>query len=219
MRPVVGDQLKVLAPVLQRPYLTYVLDRLAETGCGEVVLLTGHRADLIHQALGETYGGMRLVHSAEPTPLGTGGALRRALPHLTSRLVLLLNGDSWCDVSLGDLCSFHRRRATRLSLVLSPSADCARYGRVRVAADGRVKEFGEKSEAGGGWINAGIYLLDRGLIQEIAEGTPVSLERELLPTWVSRRERVHGFFCTGRFIDIGTPESYAKAERFFRLGA
>jgi len=219
LRSVVGDRPKVLAPVFERPYLTYVLDRLAKAGCGEVVLLTGHRADQVYQALGESYGGMRLVHSAEPAPLGTGGALRRALPHLISRLVLVLNGDSWCDVNLADFCAFHRRKATRLSLVLSPSAECARYGRVRVTADGRVREFGEKRETGGGWINAGIYLLDRRLIEEITEGGPVSLERDLLPAWMMRRERVHGFFCTGRFIDIGTPESYAEAEPFFRLGA
>jgi len=219
LRSVVGDRPKVLAPVLDRPYLAYLLDRLAEASAGDVVLLTGHRADQVQQAFGESYRGMRLVHSVEAAPLGTAGALRRALPHLASGHVLVMNGDSWCDVSLADFCEFHCRKAARLSLVLSPSPDSARFGHVRVAADGRVTQFGEKSVTGGGWINAGIYLLERGLIENIPASVPVSLERDLLPAWVSRGERVHGFFCTGRFIDIGTPESYAEAESFFRVGA
>jgi D-glycero-alpha-D-manno-heptose 1-phosphate guanylyltransferase len=220
LRPVVSDRPKALAPVHDRPYLTYLLDWLADNAVRDVVLLTGHQADQVRRTLGETYRDLRLIHSAEPSPLGTGGALRRALPHLVSPVVLVLNGDSWCDVDLADFRVFHARKADRLSLVLAVAADAARYGRVQVAADGRVQQFGEKDEArGGGWINAGIYLMDRGLIEEIPDGGPVSLERDLLPSWLGRRERIHGYFCTGRFLDIGTPESYAEAATFFQAGA
>ena len=219
LRPVLGDRPKALAPVLDRPYLTYLLDRLADVSVRKVVLLTGYLADQVRRAVGESYRGMCLVHAVEPTPLGTGGALRQILPHLPCGRVLVMNGDSWCDVNLVDFHESHRRRAARFSLVLSRCTDSARYGQAQVAADGRVLRFAEKGETGGGWINAGIYLMERGLIEEIPAHGPVSLEHDLLPMWIERGECVHGYFNTGRFIDIGTPESYAKATSFFHESA
>ncbi|HKI38700.1 MAG TPA: nucleotidyltransferase family protein [Gemmataceae bacterium] len=215
LRSVVSDRPKVLAPVGGRPYLTYLLDQLASAAIPEVVLLAGYGAGQIRDALGETYGPMRLVYSVEPAPLGTAGALRLALPHLPSSTVLLLNGDSYCDVDLGAFRRCHRGGA---SLALARVPDASRFGQVRVGRDGRVIRFEEKGAADGpGWVNAGIYLLDRSLIEEIPPRRPTSLERDLLPGWVLAR-CVRGFRCGGRFLDIGTPQSYAEAEDFFRPG-
>ena len=215
LRSVVADRPKALAPVRGRPFLTYLLDQLAAASVGEVVLLTGYRADQVYDALGATYAGMGLLYSEEPTPLRTAGALRWALPGFSGRTVLLLNGDSFCDVDLAAFCGFHRRHAADASLVLARARDASRFGRVRTGPGGRVRRFEEKGSApGGGWINAGVYLFDRGLIEELAPGRPASLERELIPAWAVGG-RVHGFRCRGRFLDIGTPASYAEAERFF----
>lgn len=218
LRPAVGDRPKVLAPVHNRPYVTYLLDRLADAGVREVVLLTGYQAEQVSGALGTTYRGMRLVYVAEPSPLGTGGAVRGALPRLAGPMILLMNGDSYCEVDLTAFRDFHRRKAADVSLVLAAVADASRYGRVRLGRGGEVECFGEKEPggAGGGWINAGIYLLSRNLIEEIPAGRPVSLERELFPGWLRRGARVYGYCGGGRFIDIGTPESFAEAEAFFR---
>ncbi len=216
LRAALGHYPKVLAPVHQRPYLTYLLDSLVEAKFREVVLLTGYGADQVARTLDETYRGMRLVYSPEPSPLGTGGALRWALPRLTSPLVLLLNGDSYCEVDLAALREFHQRRAADLSLVLARVGDVSRYGQVQLGRGGRVLRFDEKEQGGAGWINAGIYLLKRARAEEIPAGRPVSLERELLPAWASGGARVYGYRCGGRFIDIGTPESFAEAEAFFQ---
>jgi NDP-sugar pyrophosphorylase family protein len=206
----------VLAPVRGRPYLTYLLDQLAEVSVREVVLLTGYQADQVYRCLGEEYRGMRLVHSPEPSPLGTAGALRSAVARFSTATVLLMNGDSYGEVDLAAFRAFHRRRAADLSLVLAWAPDTARYGRVCLGDGGRVTRFGEKAEAGGGWINAGIYLVRRDLIGEVPAGRAVSLEREMLPGWASRGKGVYGFRGAARFIDIGTPESYAAAETFFQ---
>jgi NDP-sugar pyrophosphorylase family protein len=217
LRAAVGNCPKVLAPVHDRPYVTYLLDRLADAAFREVVLLTGYRADEVARVLGKRYRGMRLVYSPEPVPLGTGGALRWALPRLASPLVLLMNGDSYCEVDLADFHDFHLRKAADFSLVLAKVDDVSRYGQVRTEGDRRVVRFGEKEPSGTeGWINGGIYLLKRTLIAEILDGRPVSLERELLPEWARGGARVYGYHCGGRFIDIGTPESLAEAEAFFR---
>jgi NDP-sugar pyrophosphorylase family protein len=215
LRSVVAGRPKVLASVGGRPYLTHLLDQLAAASVREVVLLTGHAAEQVRDTLGESHAGLRLVYSAEPAPLGTGGALRNALPHLSAQTVLLLNGDSYCDVDLAALVQFHRAESAEASLVLVRVPDASRFGQVRMGRTGRVLRFEEKGETQvSGWINAGVYLIDRALVAEVPPGRAMSLERDLLPGWVAER-RVRGYRCDGRFLDIGTPESYAEAEEFF----
>jgi|SRR5579875_3940780 len=215
LRPCIADRPKVLAPVHGRPYLAFLLEQLADAGLHTVVLLTGYLAEQVRSAFGDSYRNLRLTYSCEPTPLGTAGALRWALPHLSSTTVLLLNGDSYCHVSLSDFWEFHHRQAADLSLVLTPMEDCSRYGCVYLGPRGHILRFEEKNQAGGaGWINAGIYLINRSLIQEVPAGIPLSLEQDLCPLWAVSK-RCFGFLCLGRFLDIGTPESYTQAEAFF----
>lgn len=215
LRSRVTDRPKVLAPVHGRPYLAYLLEQLAEAGIRHIVLLTGYRAEQIQATFGDTYGGLRLTYSVEPSPLGTAGALRWALPQLSSSTILLVNGDSYCGTSLSDLWELHHARSADLSLVLSFRDSCSRYGRVALGSDDRVLGFEEKSETDdAGWVNAGIYVLSRALIQDIPIDVPTSLERDLCPAWVAGK-RCFGFRCQAPFLDIGTPDSYAQAEAFF----
>ena len=211
LRPAFADKPKVLATVHGKPFLGHLLDRLVAAGIQHTVLLTGYRAEQVHEAVGLDYQGMKLVHSPETAPLGTGGALRNALDKLDSTVVLLLNGDSWCDVDLGEFYDFHQRTGAAVSMVLARVPDTARFGKVEIGPDGRVKSFAEKQNAAAGWIHAGICLIQRALIQEIPPG-PVSLEGVLLPRWLDKGKKVYGFRHAGTFLDIGTPESYAQAE-------
>src|SRR5579884_2743856 len=154
LRSRIADRPKVLAPVHGRPYLTYLLDQLADAGLRSVVLLTGYLAGQIRSAFGDSYAGLRLTYSSEPSPLGTAGALRQALPHLLSSTILLLNGDSFCEAPLDDFHDFHSYRSADISLVLTRLEDGSRYGRVKLAPNSRVLCFEEKTQAGGpGWIN------------------------------------------------------------------
>src|SRR5262249_5629526 len=112
--------------------------------------------------------------------------------------------------------AFHRESAADVSLALAPVPDTSRFGTVETGPGGRLVRFREKDPGGGpGWVNAGVYLLGRSLVEEIPPGRPVALERDLLPGWAARK-RCYGFPGGRRFLDIGTPESYARAEAFFR---
>jgi NDP-sugar pyrophosphorylase family protein len=216
LRSALDDRPKVLAPVSGRPFLTYLLDMLRAACVRRVVLLTGYKGEQVETALGEYYQGMTLVYSAEASPLGTGGALRAALPQLDSPTILLLNGDSYCGMDLGAFAAFHRRSVADASIALTRVDDAGRFGRVETDAKGRVTAFAEKQPASGpGWINAGVYLLERGLIDEIPLGRPVSLERELLPAWIENKT-VYGQRRTRPFLDVGTPESFLTAAAFMQ---
>lgn len=214
LRSVVADRPKVVAPVGGRPEICYILDQLCHAGFLDVVLLAGYRASQLRETLGERYAGMRLRYSVEDEPLGTAGAVRHALPLLEAPRVLLLNGDSYCDVDLLELYREHLDHARGVTLSVVQMADTSAFGRVRLSDDGQVMRFEEKCEDGGeGWINAGVTLLDRHLIAALPPG-PRSLERDVFPDLV-RRGEVRGHRCSGGFLDIGTPESYSRAEAFF----
>ena len=214
LRPVIADRPKVLAEIRGRPFLSYLLDQAEAAGLESVVLCTGYLGEQVQDTFGDHYGNLRLAYSRERSPLGTGGALRRALPLLSSDPVLVLNGDSFCDLDLEDFWRFHRVPAAVGSLALTEMDDTRRYGRVLLEADGTISGFAEKTETSGpGWINAGAYLLSQPMLRSIPEDRPVSLEREVFPSWSGRGLR--GYRNRGRFLDIGTPETYTAADRFF----
>jgi NDP-sugar pyrophosphorylase family protein len=159
---------------------------------------------------------MRIAYSDEPRPLGTGGALRYARDKFCTRTVLLMNGDSYCGTSLGAFARFHAALAADLSMVAAAVPDCSRFGKVHLNDRSQIVRFDEKlAHAGSGWINAGIYLFAADLIDEIPEDRSVSFEREMIPHWIAARKRVAAHCCDDVFLDIGTPESYARAETFF----
>jgi D-glycero-alpha-D-manno-heptose 1-phosphate guanylyltransferase len=210
---VLADRQKVLAEFGGRPFLAVLLDQLADLGMREVVLCTGHLGEQVQSALGRTHGPLHLVYSRETSPRGTAGALRAALPLLKSDTVLVMNGDSFCEADLKAFWAWHCAREADATLLLARVEDTRRYGRVRVDDDGFVLSFDEKDGTGGpGWINAGIYLVGRQLLLEIPPDRAVSLERTVFPEWIGRG--LYGYRCDSRFLDIGTPEAYAAAERF-----
>jgi len=212
---VLGGGQKVVAPVAGRPFLTLLLDRLSEAGLRRAVLCVGHRAEEVRAALGNSYRGMDLVYSAEPRPLGTGGALRYALPHAESDPLLAMNGDSLCEGDLEALWKYHAGKKARATLLLTEVPDTGRYGRVKTDESGRVTAFEEKDAVSGrGWINAGVYIMNREFLTAVPADRTVSLEREIFPAAVGRG--LYGYRGGGRFLDIGTPDALEKAQSFFR---
>jgi D-glycero-alpha-D-manno-heptose 1-phosphate guanylyltransferase len=214
LRPVLPHQPKVMAELHGRPFLVYLLDQLVAGGVREVVLCTGYRGDEIRAKLGDTYGPLHLGYSHEDVPLGTGGALRLALPWLRSDPVMVMNGDSWIDADFQSYLAWFLGRPAAAALLLMAVDDTTRFGRVEVAADGAITSFKEKGVPGPGWINAGVYFLKKSVLELMPPGRFLSLEQDLLPTLVG--QGLYGHRVAGKFIDIGTPESYAEAAECLR---
>jgi len=214
LRPVLADKQKVIAPVAGRPFLYRLLDQLADAGLRRVVLCTGYKAAEVASTVGPAYRNLSITYSPEPQPLGTAGALRNALPLLDTDPVLALNGDSFCEIDLGPFQDVHAARRANASLAVREVEDTSRSGRVSFDERGSVTSFIEKDGATGhGWINGGIYLLSRAVLQSIPAGRAVSIERETFPAWVGRG--LYAFPTTGKFLDIGTPPAYFAAQKLF----
>ena len=214
LRSIIADRPKPLAEIRGRPFLAYLLDQLIASGVNLVVLSTGYFGEQVRAAFGDSYGSLRLLYSQEASPLGTAGALRLALSLFDSDPVLVMNGDSFFEADLTTFWEWHCARTADATLLLAEASDTKRYGRVHVDDAGLVLGFEEKNHNGGaGWINAGVYLLTRRLVETIPANRAVSLEREMFPSWIGRG--LYGYRSKGRFLDIGTPESLAVARDFF----
>ncbi len=197
-----------------RPFLSFVLDHLIEAGISKAILCTGYKADMICAELGEHYQSLQLKCSQEQQPLGTAGALALAWQQISDSPILAMNGDSYCNADLEQLWNSHLARNAIATIQLTRVPDTSRYGRVVLNDDGSVRSFEEKgSGSGPGFINAGIYCLNRSSLIGVTMGEMVSLERQVFPQLIGKG--LFGVEGSGRFLDIGTPESYEEAEKFF----
>lgn len=216
LRPVMPNRQKVIVPVQGRPFLTILLKALAELGLKQVVLCTGYRSDQVRAAFGTVFDGLSIVYSREEEPLGTGGALKHALPLIRSEILLVLNGDSFLETDLSAYSEWFLQGRKTASLLLTRVPDTSRFGRVELGATGEIIGFHEKGPpAEPGWINAGVYLFKREVLEGIPEGKYCSLEHEVFPALTERGE-LSGYCCHAPFIDIGTPDDYQLAQSFFR---
>ena len=212
LRPVLTGTPKPLASVGQRPFLELLVAQLHHQGIRKMVFCTGYLADEIEKEFGD--GSRRSVsieYSREPSALGTAGAVKFAEPLLKDASTFLaMNGDSFIQVEIQRLIAFHCRCGGIASMAVVRSKNEKRYGTVQFAADGRVIGFTEKGgSALSGFVNAGMYVFDRRILDYIPAG-PASLERDVFPRILDQ-----GLFAAeqqGVFIDIGTPEDYARAQ-------
>ncbi len=211
LRPVLGETPKPMAPLAGRPFLEYLLLQLRRDGLRQVVLLTGSGSAAVRQYFrdGRDWG-ISIAYSDESEPLGTGGAVRHALPLLEGTRFLVMNGDSFFDISMLDLIAAHESRKgaePAATLALARLDHTERFGSVEVDAAGHVTAFREKAaNQGAGLINAGIYVVERSVVEAVPNGRAVSLERDVFPGLVGHGLR--GAELTGSFVDIGVPDAY-----------
>ena len=217
LRPVVADRPKSMALISGTPFLQLLLDHLKSQEVDDVVLGTGYMSEQIESYFGSgTKLGLRIRYSREHEPLGTGGALKLAEP-LVSDPVLVLNGDTYLKSSIGRMLDLFTDKRAEMVIALQAVADVSRYGSVAIDPDGRITAFVEKGAAeGAGLINAGVYLLRKRIIRDLAADRAISLERDVLPRLLDRG--VYGLICSGLFIDIGIPEDLERAQTLL-LGA
>jgi NDP-sugar pyrophosphorylase family protein len=202
-----------MAEVAGRPFLELLLRQLHRYGFERAILAVGYRKDQIQSHFGERAFGLRLAYSAEPCPLGTGGASRKAADVAESESVLIMNGDSYTDADLGKFVAEHREAKADASVVVVPADGRGDCGSVLLDGNGKVASFEEKQGPfHAPYVNAGIYMLSREMLYEIPGGLEASLEHELLPRWLRQGKYIKGFVCLSRCIDIGTPERYRSAQ-------
>jgi D-glycero-D-manno-heptose 1,7-bisphosphate phosphatase len=191
-----------------RPFLDYLVHEARRFGLRQLLLLTGYESEAIEaQYHGKRFGNLEVKVLAEPRPAGTAGALLGAAT-LLDETFFLMNGDSYFDFNWLSLVPSLGQKDWLLHAALADGIGGSRYGRIDLA-DGRIRGF--RPEGGSSQpINAGLYLVRRGLLAEI-KSAPCSLEREVLPS-LAERSLLLGTARRSAFIDIGVPADFSRAQ-------
>ncbi|CAN5890697.1 NDP-sugar synthase [soil metagenome] len=216
LRPLTDRRPKHVLPVAGRPFLAHQLTRLAAAGVEQVVLATSYRATELRSELGDgDRFGLEVTYAHEPTPLGTGGAVRHALGELGgdgADPVIVLNGDQLSDHDLRGQVEQLDHTGADVCLHVVVVADPRAYGCVPTDDRGRVIAFREKSpDPVSRQVNAGSYVFRRHVIAGIPTGVEVSLEHETFPRLLRDGHLLVGYRDDGYWLDVGTPAALVRA--------
>ncbi|MCL4159332.1 UNVERIFIED_CONTAM: hypothetical protein GTU68_050608 [Idotea baltica] len=148
------------------------------------------------------------MYSHEETALGTGGAIKQAFDKFELKEAFVFNGDTFFPVSLSRQYYFHHKCKSDVTLAVKYLKQFNRYGTLIWNAFNQIEGFYEKVETKEGWINGGIYLVDKSLFSQDFPST-FSFENSVLETHFNS----NNFFALpspAYFIDFGVPEDYAQ---------
>lgn len=203
----VTDRQKVMAPAGGRPFLAYVLKWLENKGFTRVILAVSYHSEQIEEYFGESFGKISLVYSRETEPLGTGGAIKKAFELSDAQELTIINGDTYFDADIEKMLSLYKEKNADVVLAAKKMPDCTRHSTLNIASDGKILRFSEKKPQAQGFINGGVYIVRRGVLDRIKEAR-FSFERDILEKMT---EGLYALECDGYFIDMGIPEAYFRA--------
>jgi mannose-1-phosphate guanylyltransferase len=211
LRPLTSTVPKPVVPLVDRPFISFMLEWLHSHDIDDIVMSCGFLATSVRNVLGDGSGlGIRLRFVEEPEPRGTAGALKFAETMLDERF-LMLNGDVLTDIDLTGQIAQHDRTGARATLALVGVEDPTAYGLVRTRDGGEVTEFVEKpshDQIDTNLISAGAYVLERSVLELIPPDRNVSIEREIWPQLIGAG--LYGFASDSYWLDIGTPQRYLQ---------
>jgi mannose-1-phosphate guanylyltransferase len=218
LRPLSCTRPKTFFPIVNKPLLQWIFERLAKNNIGEAILAVNRQTEFYLKQQRIPKCGLSVKYSIDPPkmPLGTAGPIKKAeklIGHTEPFLVL--NGDIFADLSYTKILETHRKRKALVTIALCEVEDPSRYGVAEIAENCRIKRFIEKPAKGTAptnLINAGIYVLSPKVFQYIPKGKAVSMEREVFPKLVEEGE-LHGHVLQGLWMDIGKPEEYLQANK------
>jgi mannose-1-phosphate guanylyltransferase len=216
LQPLTNNSPKPMLPVGGVPFTEHQIIKAREAGISEIVLATSYLAEIFQPYFGDgSKFGIAVKYAVEEVALGTGGAIHNAAKLLApADQVVIFNGDVLSAHDLIKQIKFHEEKAADVTLYLTEVADARAYGSVELLAGERVKSFLEKMEnPPSNLINAGCYVFNRNVIDEIAEGKVVSVERETFPQLLAADKKLFGFVDRSYWLDIGTPAALIKGSK------
>jgi D-glycero-alpha-D-manno-heptose 1-phosphate guanylyltransferase len=200
---------KPMAPVNGKPFLWHLLSWLIEYPVSKIILSTGYKHESIIEYFGDAFQGVPVEYAIEKEPLGTGGGLMLATERVSGSDFFVINGDTYFPVNLAEMYLFHTAQHPFITVALKKMTDFSRYGAVE-CIDGKIIQFHEKKFCHDGFINGGIYVMNRKMLISRHFPEIFSLEKDILEK-SSGKDDLRGMVFTEPFLDIGIPEEYHRA--------
>ncbi len=213
LKNVLNNIPKPMAPIDNKPFLSYLFNFLRRQGIKRIILAVGYKGDYIMNFFGEKYLDIELLYSFEDENnlLGTGGAILKASKLIKDEDFFVLNGDTIFEINLTEMYRFHKAKNADITIALKPVDNVMRYGAVEIDEEGKIINFIEKGVEKHGLINGGIYLVSKGFIDNLSLPERFSLEQDLLQQYFGLY-KFYGIMFDNYFIDIGVPEDYERAK-------
>jgi D-glycero-alpha-D-manno-heptose 1-phosphate guanylyltransferase len=215
LQPVISDKPKSLSPVAGKPFLYYVIEYLTAQSVSRFIFSLGYMADQVTCFLKKEYPDLHYDISLESYPLGTGGAIKKALLHSEEASVLIVNADTFFNVDLSLMFQQHVSSSADCTIALKHLYDFDRYGAVEMNGDNRIISFKEKAFRNEGFINGGYLFLEKSSFENRSFPEVFSFEKHFLEAELNNI-LIKGFVSEGYFIDIGIPSDYEKAQAEFK---
>ncbi len=217
LRPLSINTPKSLMPVLNTPFIEYVVRHLFRHDIKNIVMAISHLAQPLKDYLGDgSRFGVNINYTVEETALGTAGAVKNAAQYLDDEAFVVLNGDIFTDFDISAMAALHKQRGAKITIALTPVEDPTQYGLIESDGSNRVIRFREKP----GWeqvttnmINAGTYIMEAEVLDSIPPQTNFSFEHQVFPPLLERGEPIYAYPSSCYWMDIGTPEKYHQLNR------
>lgn len=209
------DRPKALVPILGQPFIERQISWLHAQGITSVHLAAGHKAQMLADWANDwKTAPVPVTVSVEPQPLGTAGGLKFIEPHVQGDVFLVLNGDSLLPLlDIQFMLHAHRETRSEVTLAITPIKESGRYGTVEFDDRNHLTAFREKAERSGGWVNGGVYAMNRAILSRIEAGKNLSLETDIFPA-LTQAGTLRVFRCDPPLLDMGTPEGIRAMEDF-----
>ncbi|MEW6558152.1 MAG: NDP-sugar synthase [Elusimicrobiota bacterium] len=213
LRPLTCNTPKPLLPVLNKPFLLYQIEHIKKYGINEIILCMAYLPSEFKKYFGDGKKfGVKILYAIEEKPLGTGGAIKNAQKFVDCP-VFVFNGDVLTDLNLSKMLEFHKSRKSKATVSLVHVQDPSSFGLVETTKTGQIVQFLEKpslNQITCDTINAGTYILEPPIFDEMEKNTVCSVERELFPKLLSKKIPFYGYVYSGYWIDIGTTDKYLQ---------
>ena len=209
LRPITEHIPKPMVEVAGEPFLARIVRWLAKHDFRRLLLLLGYRGEVVSDYFGDGHRfGVSIEYSREPSPLGTGGAIRYALEKLEDEF-LLLYGDSYLPIDYKQVFGAFLTPSPCSGLMVvydNRLADTGVTSNVAVDGNGWVARYAKNQlDADLQYVEAGVLCFRKQVFEALPAGRVVSLEQELYPELIANQQ-IRAFSTSQRFFDIGTPQ-------------
>ncbi|MGF1601189.1 MAG: sugar phosphate nucleotidyltransferase [Thermosynechococcaceae cyanobacterium] len=219
LQPLTFGSPKPMLPLLDRPFLSWMVERCQQAGITDILMNVRYQADQIQAYFGDGDAfGVKIRYVVEETALDTAGAMKLAEPYYTGEPLIVFNADILTDLDLAALIEAHQHTQALATLTLTRVKDPTAFGLVELAEDGCVVAFREKPTAeeaaqlGIDTVNAGTYILNPEIFAQYPDNQPLSFERTVFPDLLAQQKQVTGFIWDGYWMDLGTPAKYVQGQ-------
>lgn len=201
-----GDTPKVMADINNRPFLDYILDDILKYDIDKVILAVGYNKEYIKYYYNDSYKGLKLEYSEENSPLGTGGAIKKALTLCDDDSCFIVNGDIYHTINYNDMFDQYKKANVDVYLALKNMKNIERFGTVEVK-NNKIIKFNEKKKVDEGLINVGCYIFKKDILNDYPD--IFSIEEDFFNKNINNLKNSY-YLYDGYFTDIGIPEDYHK---------